>query len=102
MSNTLILELEVKNKHGLHARPSAKLSKLLHSFQSSVSITKEGKIMADKNLLDIMKMGGKQGTLLTFHITGIDAQACATALQELFDNKLGDSLEEKSPLRSPH
>ncbi len=96
LTDTIILVLEIQNKRGLHARPSAKLSKLLHQFQSSVSIAKEGEIRADKSLLDIMKIGAKQGTVLSFHITGEDAKNCAVAIKELFDNQFGDEDSLKS------
>jgi len=85
-----IFTVEVQNKLGLRARPSAKLSQLLRHFESAVCIMKGDKKIEGKDLLKIMTMGAKKGTLLIFEITGPDAEACEQAVNQLFTEKFGE------------
>ena len=82
-------DLEIINKYGLHVRPAGALSKLCQSFQSEITVSKEGHEVSGKSVLGLMTLEAPCGTVLTVTAEGPDAEDALDAIEELFANRFG-------------
>ena len=64
--------LQILNKHGLHARPSARIfEKILQPYSSGLELHfdfEDGQTIEIKSIFDLMSLGLEQGTLLAARI----------------------------------
>lgn len=82
--------LEVINKLGLHARAASKLVALSKSFGASLKIEFNGRTVDAKSIMGVMTLGAPQGSQLTLHAEGDDADAATTAIATLFAERFGE------------
>jgi len=87
----MLIELEIKNELGLHARVASKVTRTLKTFQSSVIATKGDKTFDFKNVTAVMLYNGKYGEIVKFEITGEDEEATSQGLIQLFETKFGEN-----------
>ena len=83
-------EIAVVNRLGLHARAAAKLVHLAGSFQSQVTLSRDGEQVDGKSILGILLLAVPQGTKLCLRCEGVDEQGAAEALSALFAEKFGE------------
>ena len=71
----VMLERNVKifNRLGLHARPAAEFVRAVRTFQSSVTIVKNGDNYSGASILDVLSANLDHGCTLTFRVEGPDA-----------------------------
>ncbi|MDH3209574.1 MAG: HPr family phosphocarrier protein [Burkholderiaceae bacterium] len=81
----------ISNKLGLHARASAKLTKLASSFSSEIFMSRNGRRVNAKSIMGVMMLAAGIGAEVTFEVDGSDEQAALDALLTLIDNKFGES-----------
>lgn len=79
-------EVTILNKLGLHARPSAKLTKLAGQFDSEVCITRNGRRVNAKSIMGIMTLAANKGSILEIEISGKDEAAAMDAITALINN----------------
>ena len=65
-------EYEIKDVHGIHARPATDLFKLTKNYESAVKVAKGDREVPFKGLMGIMSLGAKQGDTVTFSFDGPD------------------------------
>ena len=82
--------VKINNKLGLHARASAKLSKLAGSFRSEVSLARNGRRVNAKSIMGVMMLAAGIGAEVEIETEGDDADAAMTALRALIDDKFGE------------
>jgi phosphocarrier protein len=82
--------LRINNKLGLHARASAKLSKLAGSFRSEVSLSRNGRRVNAKSIMGVMMLAAGLGSEVEIETEGDDEEAAMTALRTLVDDKFGE------------
>jgi phosphocarrier protein len=82
--------LVISNKLGLHARASAKLSKLAGSFRSEVYLSRNERRVNAKSIMGVMMLAAGQGSALEIETDGVDEQAAMDALRELVDGGFGE------------
>ena len=82
--------VRINNKLGLHARASAKLSKLAGSFRSDVFLSRNGRRVNAKSIMGVMMLAAGYGTEVEMEVDGEDEAAAMTALTELIDEKFGE------------
>jgi len=82
--------LVISNKLGLHARASAKLSKLAGSFRSEVYLSRNERRVNAKSIMGVMMLAAGQGSALEIETDGVDEQAAMDALRELVDGRFGE------------
>lgn len=87
MIKTTIL---ISNKLGLHARASAKLTKLAGSFKSDVQMSRNGRRVNAKSIMGVMMLAAGMGTEVEIETDGSDEQAAMDALRALIDDKFGE------------
>ncbi len=78
------LELVIKNKIGLHARPAAQFVKLAESFESSVWITKDGMKVNGKSILSLLTLAAEEGCVILLEVDGPDEQEAIDVLANVF------------------
>ncbi len=82
--------ISISNKLGLHARASAKLTKLAGSFQSDVFMTRNARRVNAKSIMGVMMLAAGVGSEVEIETTGPDEQAAMDALVALINDKFGE------------
>ncbi len=82
--------ITVSNKLGLHARASAKLSKLAGSFTCDVSMTRKGRRINAKSIMGVMMLAAGIGSEVEIETEGADEDMAMAALVSLFEDKFGE------------
>ena len=80
----------ISNKLGLHARASAKLTKLAGSFQSEVHMSRNGRRINAKSIMGVMMLAAGLGSDVEIEAEGDDQQAAMDALIALIIDKFGE------------
>ncbi|NIC41761.1 HPr family phosphocarrier protein [Aquabacterium sp. A08] len=80
----------ISNKLGLHARASAKLTKLAGSFPCEVWMSRNGRRINAKSIMGVMMLAAGQGSEVEIETDGADEQAAMDALRALIDDKFGE------------
>jgi phosphocarrier protein HPr len=82
--------LTISNKLGLHARASAKLTKLASGFKSEVFMSRNGRRVNAKSIMGVMMLAAGLGAEVEFETEGPDEAAAMDALKALVDDKFGE------------
>ena len=82
--------ITISNKLGLHARASAKLTKLAGSFQSDVFMTRNERRVNAKSIMGVMMLAAGIGSVVEIEVIGADEQAAIDALSALINDKFGE------------
>jgi len=82
--------ISISNKLGLHARASAKLTKLAGSFQSEVMLSRNDRRVNAKSIMGVMMLAAGIGAVVEVEIDGPDEQAAMDAIVALFNDKFGE------------
>jgi phosphocarrier protein len=80
----------ISNKLGLHARASAKLTKLASGFQSEVHMSRGGRRINAKSIMGVMMLAAGLGSEVELETEGADEQAAMNALIGLIRDKFGE------------
>jgi phosphocarrier protein len=80
----------ISNRLGLHARASAKLTKLAGSFKSEVFMSRNGRRVNAKSIMGVMMLAAGLGSQVEIETDGVDEQEAMAALRELIDGKFGE------------
>ena len=83
-------KLVISNKLGLHARASAKLTKLASSFQCEVFMTRNSRRVNAKSIMGIMMLAAGLGAEVELETEGQDEQAASDAIAALVNDKFGE------------
>lgn len=86
-------DVVVINARGLHARPAMQFVDMANSFQSQVTVSKDGPepIEVDgKSVMQMITLEATQGTVLHVKAEGDDAQAAVNELAALFEKRFGE------------
>ena len=82
--------IKISNKLGLHARASAKLTKLAGSYKSDVFMSRNGRRVNAKSIMGVMMLAAGLGTEVEIEVSGPDEQEAMEALVALIDDKFGE------------
>jgi phosphocarrier protein HPr len=80
----------ISNKLGLHARASAKLTKLAGSFACEVWMSKGERRVNAKSIMGVMMLAAGMGSTVELETNGPDEQAAMQALLALIADKFGE------------
>ena len=80
----------INNKLGLHARASAKLTKLAGSFASEVWMSKGERRVNAKSIMGVMMLAAGIGSTVEIETDGKDEQLAMDALLALIADKFGE------------
>jgi len=82
--------ISISNKLGLHARASAKLTKLAGSFACDVFLSRNGRRVNAKSIMGVMMLAAGLGSEIEIEADGSDEQAAMDAVRALIDGKFGE------------
>jgi len=80
----------ISNKLGLHARASAKLTKLAGSFPCEVWMMRGERRVNAKSIMGVMMLAAGLGSSVEMETSGEREQEAMTALLALIDDKFGE------------
>jgi len=80
----------ISNKLGLHARASAKLTKLAGSFACEVWMSKGERRVNAKSIMGVMMLAAGIGSTVVVETNGADEQVAMNALLALISDKFGE------------
>ncbi len=82
--------INISNKLGLHARASAKLTKLAGGFRSEIHLSRNDRRVNAKSIMGVMMLAAGMGSDVEIEVDGPDEAAAMQALRELIGNKFGE------------
>jgi phosphocarrier protein len=82
--------ITISNKLGLHARASAKLTKLAGGFRSEIHLSRAGRRINAKSIMGVMMLAAGLGSEIEIETEGPDQQEAMAALRDLIDSKFGE------------
>jgi phosphocarrier protein HPr len=80
----------ISNKLGLHARASAKLTKLAGSFPCEIWIARGDRRVNAKSIMGVMMLAAGLGTTVELDVQGEREQEAIDALQAMINDKFGE------------
>ncbi len=80
----------ISNKLGLHARASAKLTKLAGSFACDVWMARNGRRINAKSIMGVMMLAAGLGSEVELETDGPEEQVAMDALLALIADKFGE------------
>jgi phosphocarrier protein HPr len=80
----------ISNKLGLHARASAKLTKLAGSFPCEVWMSRGDRRVNAKSIMGVMMLAAGIGTQVEVETAGAQEQEAMDALLALINDKFGE------------
>jgi phosphocarrier protein HPr len=87
----LTRDLRIVNRRGLHARASAKLVKLVETFDADVVVMKDGQSVGGTSIMGLMMLAASPGCSIRVSTSGAEAEAALVAIAELVENGFGET-----------
>ena len=82
--------VKISNKLGLHARASAKLTKLAGSFRCEVFLSRNDRRVNAKSIMGVMMLAAGLGAEIGIETDGEDEAQAMSQLLALIDDKFGE------------
>lgn len=83
-------EITIINKLGLHARAAAKFVNLASGFESSITLSRDGREVNGKSIMGVMMLAAGQGTSLILSTSGNDEESALIKLNQLVQDRFGE------------
>lgn len=80
----------IKNKMGLHARPSTQIATTASRFQADIRIVKDGQEVDAKSVLELLMLAAECGSELVITADGDDAKDATAAIAKLVESRFGE------------
>lgn len=77
----------VKNKRGIHARPSSVIAKAALAFKSEIIIKSQGKKASAKDVLQIIMLELFEGSKVTIEAKGPDKKKALNKIKKLIERE---------------
>jgi len=87
---TVVRDVEIVNKKGLHARASAKFVQTAEQFDADIKVTRHGETVGGTSIMGLMMLAAGPGTSIRIVCSGKDAAAAMDALAGLVANRFGE------------
>ncbi len=85
-----VMEIEVVNKLGLHARPATMLVKTASQYRSKITIKKDELAVDAKSIMGVLILAAQKGSKLILEADGPDEEEAANAIAKLFAEGFGE------------
>ena len=82
--------ISISNKLGLHARASAKLTKLAGGYPCDVHMSRNGRRVNAKSIMGVMMLAAGLGTEIEIETDGDQEHQAMEAIRKLIDDKFGE------------
>ena len=84
---SVIAEVTISNKKGLHARASAAFVKCADQFDAQIDVTKDGQTVGGSSIMGLMMLAASQGSSILIEAKGPQGDDAVKALIELIEAK---------------
>ncbi len=84
------IEVLVKNKLGLHARASAKLTEVSSEFESEIALIFNNQRVNAKSIMGVMMLAASFGSKINVEAEGDDEKEAIIKIQEIFESKFDE------------
>ena len=82
------ITVQIKNKAGLHARPSSLFVQLASTYDSDIKVRFEGEEINGKSIMGLMLLAAEQGRTLELEANGPDEDEMLNALRILIEDDM--------------
>lgn len=79
------IDVQIKNKAGLHARPSSLFVQIATEYDSEIMVICDDEEINGKSIMGLMLLAAEQGRTLTITADGEDEGAALEALKKLVE-----------------
>jgi phosphocarrier protein HPr len=83
--------ITISNKLGLHARASAKLTKMAGGFRSEIFLSRNSRRVNAKSIMGVMMLAAGLGSEIEIEADGVDEVEAMAALRALIDGRFGEA-----------
>ncbi|ETR78223.1 HPr kinase [Afipia sp. P52-10] len=87
---TVVREIPITNKRGLHARASAKFVQMAERFNADITVTRNNETVGGSSIMGLMMLAAGPGTSVIVSATGPQAREAVEALTALITDKFGE------------
>jgi phosphocarrier protein HPr len=77
----------VKNKLGIHARPSALIVQAAAKFDAEITLVKDGLEINGKSIMGVMMLAAETGSSILVRTEGTDEQVAADQMANVIESK---------------
>ncbi|HHJ06858.1 MAG TPA: HPr family phosphocarrier protein [Anaerolineae bacterium] len=88
------IEVTIRHKVGLHARPAALFVQTASKFKSDLKVLKGEREVNAKSILSVLTLGAGQGAILKLVAEGEDEDQAIEALRLLVEGNFGEEPSE--------
>ena len=89
-TDVIARSLTICNRRGLHARASAKFVKCAETFQSEITVSKDGQTVGGTSIMGLMMLAAAPGCSIDVSASGPDAGDAVEALAALVEGGFGE------------
>lgn len=94
-------EVTIRNRAGLHTRPSSMLVKTASAYQCDFFIEKDGIEINGKSIIGVMTLAAEPNALLVLYFEGEDEAEACEAICKLFEDGFGEEMLLKKTAEEP-
>lgn len=87
---TIVREIPITNKRGLHARASAKFVQMAERFRADITVTRNNETVGGNSIMGLMMLSAGPGSSVIVSATGPEAREAIEALTALVTTKFGE------------
>ena len=87
---TIVREIPITNKRGLHARASAKFVQMVERFKADITVTRNNETVGGNSIMGLMMLSAAPGTKILVSAKGPEAQAALDAIAALVADKFNE------------
>jgi len=87
MGETLVREMKLLNKYGMHVRPAGLFAKFASRYDAEINVEKDGTVVSGKSIMALMTLEAVCGTVLKVTASGPQAAEALDDLQALVERK---------------
>ncbi len=84
------IELIVKNRMGIHARPAAMVVRIANRFPAELYVEKDDEQVNGKSIMGLMMLAAGQGSKLRFTCIGEGGAEMLKEMEKLFERKFDE------------
>lgn len=79
-------EFMIEAPEGMHARPASNLVRLVQTFNSVCTLSKNGKTVKMNSMLTVLSLAIKYGEMVTVVVDGADEEEAMKAIAHFFSD----------------
>ena len=87
MAETMVREVKLLNKYGMHVRPAGLFAKTASRFDADIDVEKDGNVVSGKSIMALMTLEATCGTVLKVTACGPQAKEVLDELEALGGRK---------------